>query len=75
MIPTVEGYGYDPKKAKELLKQAGYPNGVDITLHIGTSEAFNRQLAEAITEMLTEVGLRTNLKIWDPDRLEQVLPG
>jgi peptide/nickel transport system substrate-binding protein len=64
--PTVEGYGYDPKKAKELLKQAGYPNGVDITLHIGTSEAFGRQLAEAITEMLTEVGLRTNLKIWDP---------
>jgi len=63
---TVEGYGYDAKKAKELLKQAGYPNGVDITLHIGTSEAFGRQLAEAITEMLTEVGLRTNLKIWDP---------
>ena len=64
--PKVEGYGYDPKKAKELLKQAGYPNGVDITLHAGTSEAFNRQLAEAIAEMLTEVGLRTNLKIWDP---------
>jgi peptide/nickel transport system substrate-binding protein len=64
--PQVEGYGYDPKKAKDLLKQAGYPNGVDITLHTGTSEAFNRQLAEAIAEMLTEVGLRTNLKIWDP---------
>jgi peptide/nickel transport system substrate-binding protein len=64
--PKVEGYGYDPKKAKELLKQAGYPNGVDITLHGGTSEAFNRQLYEAIAEMLTEVGLRTNLKIWDP---------
>jgi peptide/nickel transport system substrate-binding protein len=64
--PTVEGYGYDPKKAKELLKQAGYPNGVDITLHVGTSEAFGRQLSEAIAEMLTEVGLRTNLKIWDP---------
>jgi peptide/nickel transport system substrate-binding protein len=64
--PKVEGYSYDPKKAKELLKQAGYPNGVDITLHTGTSEAFNRQLAEAIAEMLTDVGLRTNLKIWDP---------
>jgi len=64
--PSVEGYSYDPKKARELLKQAGYPNGVDITLHIGTSEAFNRQLAEAIGQMLTEAGLRTNLKIWDP---------
>jgi peptide/nickel transport system substrate-binding protein len=64
--PSVEAYSYDPKKAKELLKRAGYPNGVDITLHTGTSAAWNRQLAEAIAEMLTEVGLRTNLKIWDP---------
>jgi peptide/nickel transport system substrate-binding protein len=64
--PKVEAYNYDPKKAKELLKQAGFPNGTDITLHTGTSAAFNRQLAEAIAEMLTEVGVRTNLKIWDP---------
>jgi peptide/nickel transport system substrate-binding protein len=64
--PTVEAYSYDPKKAKELLKQAGYPNGIDITLHAGISAAFNRQIAEAIAEMLTEVGLRTDLKIWDP---------
>jgi peptide/nickel transport system substrate-binding protein len=63
---SIEPYGYDPKKAKELLKQAGYANGVDITLHAGTSETWNRQLYEAIAEMLTEVGLRTNLKIWDP---------
>ena len=64
--PSVEAYNYDPKKAKELLKQAGFPNGTEITLHVGTSAAFNRLLAEAIAEMLTEVGLRTNLKIWDP---------
>ena len=64
--PKVEGYGYDPKKARELLKQAGLANGTDITIHAGVSEAFNRQIAEALAEMLSEVGLRTNLKIWDP---------
>jgi peptide/nickel transport system substrate-binding protein len=64
--PSIEAYGYDPKKAKDLLKQAGYAKGVDITLHAGTSETWNRQLYEAIAEMLTEVGLRTNLKIWEP---------
>ncbi|MBM3224411.1 MAG: hypothetical protein FJZ47_11495 [Candidatus Tectomicrobia bacterium] len=63
---TVEGYQYDPKKARELLKQAGFPNGTDITIHAGVSEAFFRQIAEAIAEMFTEVGLRTNLKLWDP---------
>jgi len=63
---TVEPYSYDPKRAKELLKQAGYPNGVDITLHIGISSVWFRQLAEVVAEMLTEVGLRTNLKMWDP---------
>ncbi len=64
--PKVEGYSYDPKKAKELLKQAGFPNGTDITIHAGVSEAFFRQIAEAVAEMLSEVGLRTNLKIWEP---------
>src|SRR5262249_35879805 len=53
--PKVEGYSYDPKKAKELLKQAGFPNGTDITIHTGASEAFFRQIAEAIAEMLSEV--------------------
>ena len=60
----VQPFPYDPKKAKELLAQAGYPNGVDIQLHSSFIEF--RPVFEAIAQMLTDVGLRTNARMWDP---------
>jgi peptide/nickel transport system substrate-binding protein len=62
--PEVTPYTYDPKKAKELLAQAGYPNGVDITMHSAFVEF--RPVFEALGQMLTEVGIRTTTKMWDP---------
>ena len=60
----VKPFPYDPKKAKELLAQAGYPNGTDITLHSAFVEF--RPVFEALGQMLTEVGLRTTVRMWDP---------
>ena len=61
---SIQPFPYDPKKAKELLAQAGFPNGTDITLH--SSGVATRPIFEAIGQMLTEVGLRTTVKMWDP---------
>ena len=32
--PDVKGYSYDPAKAKQLLAQAGYPNGFKTVIHL-----------------------------------------
>jgi peptide/nickel transport system substrate-binding protein len=60
----VKPFPYDPKKARELLAQAGHPNGVDVTMHSAFVEF--RPVFEAITQMLTEVGIRVNARMWDP---------
>ena len=60
----IKPYPFDQKKAKELLAQAGFPNGMDITLH--SSSVANRPQFEALCEMLTEVGIRATPKMWDP---------
>ena len=61
---SVPPYPYDAKKAKQLMAQGGYPNGIDITLHSAAVDF--RPHFEALGQMLTEVGLRTTVKMWDP---------
>ena len=56
-------YTYNPKKAKELLAKAGYPNGVDVKLYTPVGRyTLDKQINEAVAAMLTEVGIRTKLQ-------------
>ena len=56
-------YSYDPDKARALVKEAGYANGVDVELFTPVGRYINdKQASEAIAGMLSAVGIRTALK-------------
>jgi peptide/nickel transport system substrate-binding protein len=53
---------YDPEGAKELLAEAGYPNGFKVTLSATNDRYINdSQVAQAIAQFLTRVGIGTEL--------------
>ena len=52
---------YDPEAAKELLKEAGYPDGFEMTLYIGANP--NREkMAQIVQYYLGEVGIKLEIK-------------
>lgn len=58
--PGLPDYDYNPAKAKELLAQAGFPKGIDVTLDVEGSFA---ETAQAIGSLLTRVGIRTKVVV------------
>src|SRR5262249_15305388 len=59
----LEPYGYDPKKAQQLLKDAGYANGFD-TGECSTDTPY-AAVVEAIVNDLAVVGIRAKVRIME----------
>jgi peptide/nickel transport system substrate-binding protein len=59
--PSVEVYPYDPDMARQLLADAGYGDGVDITIQFTDGRYVrDRAIGEVITAQLGEVGINVN---------------
>jgi peptide/nickel transport system substrate-binding protein len=74
MLPSLH-FGFDPAlkpikqdlpKARKLLAEAGYPNGLEITLN-GPQGRYvrDKEVAEAAAGQLTKAGIRTTLRTFE----------
>jgi len=69
LSPRVEGspaeldkrLPHDPARAKALLAEAGYPRGFGVTLDC-VNVAWRENVCQAVSAMLTQVGIRTTLR-------------
>lgn len=59
----VEPYAYDPERARELLAEAGYPNGLDLEFRCSSDRyASDREVCQAIQAYLSVVGVNTDIQ-------------
>lgn len=57
---------YDPERAKQLLKEAGYANGLELTFSATSGRYLkDKESAELIMAMLGEVGIKANLELME----------
>ena len=66
--PNENVYPYDPKKAKELLKEAGYPDGFTFTLQTPTGGSYEITpvpMAEWVQRNLADVGIDMKIETSD----------
>jgi ABC-type transport system substrate-binding protein len=53
-------YPFDAARAKQLLQQAGFPNGIDVELWVGANPIYGR-IAETVQAYLSQAGIRTKI--------------
>ncbi len=56
-------YEYDPEKAKQLLKEAGFANGFDMTITVPSNYPQHVATAQVLAEQYKAIGVNVELKL------------
>ena len=62
-IDLTSVYPYNPQKAKDLLKEAGYPNGFEAVIKLPERYAYAKRSGEIIADMFSQVGIRLKIEL------------
>lgn len=72
---SVQGYSYNPQKARQLLAEAGFPNGKNLpplALYLGMNER-TAAVAEAVQQQWKELGISLDIRPMDFPQLLQMV--
>lgn len=69
----VNVYSYNPEKAKELLSQAGYPNGLDVGKITCIGTLYFNKAAQVIQQNLSDVGIKVEVEALEQAAVEDAL--
>lgn len=63
--PAIKRYPYDPEKARQLLTEAGYPNGFEVRLDAPNDRYVNDdKIARAVASQLAKIGIRVQVNAY-----------
>ena len=68
----VEAYPYDPEKAKELLAEAGYPDGFSCVI-LTDSRTYHQALVELLQATLSQVGITLEVQTMELAKQKEVM--